>query len=84
MRNKNGVETVVSELAKGNKKGLNMSILASALMLSLFSSQSYAETDSKIGIENNTMVSGGFGVSTNNIAIGNGNTIEGITNTIAG
>lgn len=37
MRNKNGVETVVSELAKGNKKGLNMSILASALMLSLFS-----------------------------------------------
>lgn len=52
MRNKNGVETVVSELAKGNKKGLNMSVLVSALMLSLFSSQSSAETDSKIGIEN--------------------------------
>lgn len=48
MRNKNGVETVVSELAKGNKKGLNMSVLVSALMLSLFSSQSSAETDSKI------------------------------------
>ena len=76
MRNKNGVETVVSELAKGNKKGLNMSILASALMLSLFSSQSYAETDSKIGIENNTMVSGGFGVSTNDVAWKGGNLVN--------
>ena len=76
MRNKNGVETVVSELAKGNKKGLNMSILASALMLSLFSSQSYAETDSKIGIENNTMVSGGFGVTTNDVAWKGGNLVN--------
>ena len=76
MRNKNGVETVVSELAKGNKKGLNMSILASALMLSLFSSQSSAETDSKIGIENNTMVSGGFGVSTNDVAWKGGNLVN--------
>ena len=76
MRNKNGVETVVSELAKGNKKGLNMSILASALMLSLFSSQSYAETDSKIGIENNTMVSGGVGVSTNDVAWKGGNLVN--------
>lgn len=76
MRNKNGVETVVSELAKGNKKGLNMSVLASALMLSLFSSQSYAETDSKIGIENNTMVSGGFGVSTNDVAWKGGNLVN--------
>ena len=76
MRNKNGVETVVSELAKGNKKGLNMSILASALMLSLFSSQSSAETDSKIGIENNTMVSGGFGVSTNDVARKGGNLVN--------
>lgn len=76
MRNKNGVETVVSELAKGNKKGLNMSVLVSALMLSLFSSQSSAETDSKIGIENNTMVSGGFGVSTNDVAWKGGNLVN--------
>ena len=76
MKNKNGVETVVSELAKGNKKGLNMSVLASALMLSLFSSQSYAETDSKIGIENNTMISGGFGVSTNDVAWKGGNLVN--------
>ena len=53
-----------------------MSILASALMLSLFSSQSYAETDSKIGIENNTMVSGGFGVSTNDAAWKGGNLVN--------
>ena len=76
MRNKNGVETVVSELAKGNKKGLNMSVLVSALMLSLFSSQSSAETDSKIGIENNTMVAGGFGVSTNDVAWKGGNLVN--------
>lgn len=76
MKNKNGVETVVSELAKGNKKGLNMSVLASALMLSLFSSQSSAETDSKIGIENNTMVSGGFGVSSNDVAWKGGNLVN--------
>ena len=76
MRNKNGVETVVSELAKGNKKGLNMSVLVSALMLSLFSSQSSAETDSKIGIENNTMVSGGFGVSSNDVAWKGGNLVN--------
>ena len=53
-----------------------MSILASALMLSLFSSQSSAETDSKIGIENNTMVSGGFGVSSNDVAWKGGNLVN--------
>ena len=53
-----------------------MSVLVSALMLSLFSSQSSAETDSKIGIENNTMVAGGFGVSTNDVAWKGGNLVN--------
>lgn len=67
---------VVSELAKGNKKGLNMSVLASALMLSLFSSQSYAETDSNIGIENNSTIAGAYETFTNNVARNGGNLIN--------